>query len=74
MCMSMKGMGSEKDSINREMKTIRSVLVGSTDVKALYPSLDISFTVEKVCEATKDSEIEFEGMWYEEIRMYLAIN
>ena len=26
------------------------VIVGSADVKALYPSLDVDFTVDKVCE------------------------
>ena len=74
VCMSTEEMKAEIDSANRRIETIKGVVVGSTDVKALYPSLDIPFTVDKVCEVIQESDIQFEGMWYEEIGMYLSVN
>ena len=73
ICMSTEEMKSEIDNINTSIKNKR-VIIGSTDVKALYPSLDIPFTIDRVCEVIYNSDIKFEGMWYEEIGMYLAIN
>ncbi len=50
------------------------IIVGSADVKALYPSLDVDFTVEKVCEVFYNSEIHVEGVDTEELGLYLALN
>ena len=36
-------------------------VVGSTDMKALYPSLDIGFTTDIVCEEFYNSEVEVES-------------
>ena len=52
----------------------RGLVIGSTDVKVLYPSLDIDFTVEKVCDVIRQSTIKFEGLWYEELGLYISIN
>ena len=35
-------------------------IVGSADVEALYPSLDIDFTIDKVCEMLHDSTVTIE--------------
>ena len=48
-------------------------IVGSMDVEALYPSLDIDFTVEKVCEVLYESAVKFEGVDYKELGLYLSL-
>ena len=50
------------------------IVVGSADVKALYPSLDIAFTVEKVCEVFHTSSVQVVGVKAEELGLYLALN
>ena len=42
--------------------------------KALYPSLDFDFTTSKVCELIYQSPLQFEGLWYEEIALYVAVH
>ena len=48
------------------------VIVGSADVKASYPSLDIDFTIEKVCEVFMNSGICIDNVDVE--GLYLALN
>ena len=50
------------------------MVVGSADVKALYPSLRIYFTVKIVSEMFEDSYILIGGIYYEEMGLYLAYN
>jgi hypothetical protein len=50
------------------------IIIDSADVKALYPSLDVDFTVEKVCEVFYNSETHIEGVDTEELGLYLALN
>ena len=50
------------------------MVIGSADVKALYPSLDIEFTIEKVCEVFGSSEVRIEDVDYEEMALYLSLN
>ena len=40
----------------------------------LYPSLAMDFTIEKVCDVFFESDIQIEGVDYEEAGLYLAIN
>ena len=49
-------------------------VVVSMDLKALHPSLDISFTTEIVCEEFFKSEIKIENIDYEEMGLYIRIN
>ena len=49
-------------------------MIGSLDVKALYPSLDIDATAEIVIEMFVESEFQVEGIDYSELGLYLAIN
>ena len=51
-----------------------NMVLGSLDVKALYPSLDIPDTVEVVCQMFEESNITFDGVDYEELGLYLALN
>ena len=37
------------------------LIIGSTDVVALYPSLDIEFTIDKVCEVFFESNVSVRG-------------
>ena len=52
----------------------KRIAVGSLDVKALYPSLDIDFTVDVMGEMYEDSDIRIDGIDYEEMGLYLAYN
>ena len=49
-------------------------IVGSADIEALYPSLDIDFTIEKVCEVFEESAVTIEGIDYEELSLYISLN
>ena len=50
------------------------LIIGSADVRALYPSLDIDFTAYRVCGMLTVSKVKFQGLWYKEIGMYLAVS
>ncbi|MEL7343085.1 MAG: hypothetical protein AAGM67_21555, partial [Bacteroidota bacterium] len=49
------------------------VIIGSTDVKALYPSLDIDFTIQVVCDVFRTSGIEIVGIDYDELGLYISL-
>ena len=55
-------------------QTLTDVIIGLADVRALYPSLDIEFTIEKVCEEFRESEVKIEGVDYNKVGLYLALN
>ena len=63
---------AEMDKLNKE--GIDGYVVGSADVEALYPSLDIKFTIEKVCELFLLSNINIEGIDYKELSLYISLN
>ena len=44
-----------------------NIIVGSTDVKALYPSLDVDFTIQVVCDFFETSDVVIHGVSYEEM-------
>ena len=48
MCISTEEMIAEMKKVN-SVQVDHDLVVGSVDVKALYLSLDIDFTIEKVC-------------------------
>ena len=49
-------------------------VIGSLDVKALYPNLDVGFTAEIVAKEFRESQFEVEGIDYKELGLYLAMN
>ena len=49
-------------------------MVGSLDVKALYPSLDQDITIETVAEEFHISQVKIEGVDYEELGLYLSLH
>ena len=50
------------------------IVVGSANVKALCPSLGITFTIEKVCEVLHTSGVQVVGLNAEELELYLSSN
>ena len=61
VCASTEELLAEVSRLNQE-GIDSTYIVGSMDVEALYPSLDIDFTVEKVCEVLYDSRVNIEGV------------
>ena len=47
--------------------------IGSADVVALYPSLNIEKVTEVVADMIKKSSVTLEGVDYDEIALYLAL-
>ena len=48
-------------------------IIGSMDVVALYPSLDIDFTIEKVCEVLQEISVKYDGLNVKELGLYLSL-
>ena len=72
VCSSTEELLAEVEKLNRE-GIDASDIIGSMDVEALYPSLDIDFTIEKVCEVLLNSSVEYEGINYKELGLYLSL-
>ena len=51
-----------------------NIIVGSTNMKALYPSLGIEFTILVVCDFLKNSDIVIHVVNYEEMGLYISLN
>ena len=49
-------------------------VIGSADVKSLYPSLDIEHTVDIVCQEFIQKKIKIKGIDVEELGLYLVLN
>ena len=72
MCYSTEELLAEVGKLNHEGIDDLDI-VGSMDVEALYPSLDIDFTIEKVCEVLYESTVKYEGLNYKELGLYLSL-
>ena len=72
VCSSTEELLAEVEKLNREGIDAEDI-IGSMDVEGLYPSLDIDFVVEKVCEVLFDSSVKYEGMNYKELGLYLSL-
>ena len=66
-CESTEDMLAAIQEVNRERRNDSETVLGSLDVKSLYPSLDIPFTIKVVCDQFEKSDIEIEGIDYEEL-------
>ncbi|KAL9970203.1 hypothetical protein ACROYT_G022537 [Oculina patagonica] len=73
VCLNTEEMLAGFKQLNDSHVT-EDIVVGSADVKALYPSLDIAFTVEKVCKVFHKSSVQVVGVNDEELGLYLALN
>ena len=76
VCISKEDMMAGIQKANEELRNNvdNEVIVGSADVKALYPSLDVDFTVDKVCEVFYGSYVRVEGVNIEELALYLCVS
>ena len=72
-CASTEELLAEFDKLNKE-GIPEKAFIGSADVVALYPSLDIKEVTRVVGEMIEESNVEIEGVDYNEIGMYLAVN
>ena len=73
VCLSTEGLLAEVERMNDEGIGVDDI-IGSADVEALYPSLDVQFTVDKVCELFHNSTMDIEGVDYKELLLYLSLN
>ena len=72
VCSSTEELLAEVARIN-EQGLDETDIIGSMDVEALYPSLDINFTIDKVCELMHESNVTIEGVDYKELALYLSL-
>ena len=73
VCLNTEEMLAGFTELNDSQVT-EDIVVGSADVKALYPSLDITFTVERVCEVFHTSGVKVVGLNAEELGLHLSLN
>ena len=73
VCASTEELLAEVRRLNEEGVEGEDI-VGSMDVEALYPSLDVDFTVDCVCELFLSSDVDIEGIDYKELSLYLSLN
>ena len=74
VCQSTEDMLASIQKANEDHELGEDAIIGSLDVKALYPSLDIDFAVEVVSTEFYNSEVKIENIDYEELGLYLALN
>ena len=73
-CESTEDLMARVEEVNRSECCDEDTVIGSMDVKSLYPNLDIGFTIDIVCEEFHNSDIQINGIDYEEVGLYIAIN
>ena len=74
VCDSTEDMMAAIREANESRIIGENTVIGSLDVVALYPSLDLDFTIEKVAEEFHDSEVKIDGIDYEELGLYLSLH
>ena len=72
-CASTEELLAEFQQVN-EKGIDQECFVGSADVVALYPSLDIDSVVKVIGEMIMKSEVKLDGIDYEEVGLYLSIH
>ena len=70
-CDSTTDLLEEIEKVNQTGKVSKNVIIGSLDVEALYPSLDIEKCSEVIRKRLEESELKFEGLKWKEIALYL---
>ena len=73
VCENTEDMLASFKKINEDGGVPLNTIILSTDVKALYPSLDIDFTADIVCEMFAESNIAAEGIDYDELGLYSGL-
>ena len=69
---------STEDMLSRVSKCnesdVSDCIVGSMDVEALYPSIDIDFDVDRCIELLRESGIKFTNVDFDELGLFLVFN
>jgi len=73
VCGNTEELLKEIKQLNQN-KIEKDIVVGSLDVKALYPSLDVDFTAEVVAKVFRESEYQIKGVDYNKVGLYLSLN
>ena len=73
-CLSTEEMLATIKNVNESGVLDEICTVGSADVTALYPSIDVEFAAEKVCEMFMKSEVKIAEVDTKELGLYLALN
>ena len=73
VCLNTEEMLADSKRVH-DSHIMEEVIIGSADLKAVNPSLDISFTVEKVCEVFYTRGIQIDGLNTKELGLHLAQN
>ena len=71
-CNSTEDMLSRVKVVN-ETVNLEKCIIGSMDVKALYPSIDIDFATEKCVEMIQKREVSFRNVNSKELGLYLSL-
>ena len=72
ICMSTEDMIAKMNRVNQNQDN-GTLIIGSTHVVALYPGLDIEFTIDQLCEVFFESNISIRGIDNLELGLYLAL-
>ena len=70
----IKAINEKEERKNSDEEEEEEIIIGSLDVVALYPSMDIEFTAERVSEAFIESEVEIRGINVKELGLYIMLN
>ena len=73
MCDSTEDMLAAIRQANNTNEVKSNSVVGSLDVKALYPSLELDFAIDVVCDEFYKSGITIQGVEYQELGLYLSL-
>ena len=75
ICLNTEEMLAEFQRFDkRREETVGKIVIGSADMRAIYPSLDVTLAIDKVGEVFNTSEIERRGIDEEVLGLYPAMN
>ena len=74
VCDSTEDMLAGIQQANDSGMIQEDTVIGSLDVKALYPSLDLDHTIETAAEEFRRSDVEIDGVNDEELGLYLSLS
>ena len=74
MCESTEEVMEAIETLNKEANTNSDIVIGSLDVKALFPSLEVNRSAEIVRRMIASSSVDIENVDYNELTKYIAIN
>ena len=73
VCTSSEDLIAKINELNASGSLNKNCVIGSMDVKSLYPNLDITSVIEVVGQEFYVSDLVIEGVDYEEVGLYIAL-